>query len=140
MAKPDMSVLLGIKKKPAADEPPPGPPGMDAAPDEPDADQTGGPPDGDADNLPGGGGAPGDLTPDMLDYHGGSEGCGGCSMFTAPSTCSRWPDPVEENGWCRGFMPMAKGKGGPPGVNLGPMGPGGPPAGPPAGPPGGPPQ
>jgi hypothetical protein len=54
-------------------------------------------------------------------------------MFTGPSTCSRWPDPVEENGWCKGFMPVQQH--GP--VNLGPMHGGPPPGGPP---PGGPPQ
>jgi hypothetical protein len=43
------------------------------------------------------------VTPEMLSYHAGSDNCGACVHFTAPETCDRFPDPVEETGWCRGF-------------------------------------
>jgi len=45
-----------------------------------------------------------DVTPDMLNYHAGSDNCGACSHFTAPSTCDRFSDPVEESAWCKGFQ------------------------------------
>lgn len=126
MAKPDMGMLLGIKRKAAPQEGPPDMPLDDeSSPQGTVDDQVMN------DDAPGGG-AGGDLTPDMLDYHGGEQACGSCSMFTAPATCSRWPDPVEEAGWCKGWMPQAQGQPDQPDQpNLGPMpGAGGPPGAP----------
>ncbi len=139
MAKPDLAVTLGIKKKPKPSEGPPPDPNMapddesdpqDAVDDQISNDDATGAPGGDM-----GGGMGGDLTPMMLDYHGGDQACGNCSMFTAPATCSRWPDPVEEAGWCKGWQPQAQEQ-----PNLGPM-PGAQAGGPPpglGGPPGAP--
>lgn len=89
--KPGLSIILGIgkKKDPLDSSAPPSmskPPSM--PPDEPGAE---------------GESSGGDLTPDMLLYHGADTTCESCSHFTAPSTCDRWPDPVEAGGWCRGY-------------------------------------
>ncbi len=70
--------------------------------DQPEPPAFGGPPDAAPDTADDGAG--GDLTPDMLDYHGADMTCGSCSHFTAPSTCDRWPDPVEDGGWCKGWQ------------------------------------
>ncbi len=114
--KPDMGMILGIGKKKKPDEAPPDLPGAGGPPDdvEPDpgdpmedAEMAAGEPPELGGAPPGAGGS--DLTPDMLDYHDGTASCGNCTMFTAPSTCSRWPDPVEEAGWCKGFVPNAGG-------------------------------
>ena len=92
MAKIDM-MALGIGRKPAAES---APPRFGAKPEaEPDPMD---PAEGEA------GDTDGDLTPDMLLYHGADSNCGSCSHFTAPTTCDRWPDPVEDGGWCRGWQ------------------------------------
>lgn len=131
--KPNMPMILGIGKKKPKPEDPPEPPGAAGAPPD-DAEPDPGDPNepmemaaGAEPPLDGGGGS--DLTPDMLDYHDGTQSCGNCTMYTAPSTCSRWPDPVEDAGWCKGFVPNTQA--------AAPEAPGAPPAGPPAGPPGG---
>lgn len=88
MAKMDM-FALGVGGKPPRDDGPPRFGGSKAPePSEP-------PMEGDADS---------DLTPDMLLYHGADSNCGSCSHFSAPTTCDRWSDPVEEGGWCRGWQ------------------------------------
>lgn len=89
--KPDMSLILGIGKKPAPEQAPPAP-GVKSAP------PAATPP---VDSQEQG---EGDLTPEMLDYHGGEENCGACRHFTEPSTCDRWPDPVDAMGHCEGFQ------------------------------------
>jgi hypothetical protein len=111
--KPDMSAILGLKTKKAPSAAPPDLPGaaqeapLEAAEPELGAETP-------TEEMGESG-----LTPDMLDYHGASEGCGSCSHFTAPSTCDRWADPVEESGWCKGWQPSA---GGAPGGEMGAAG------------------
>lgn len=100
MAKPD-SFVLGIASRPKSASPPPYQ--GDQAPDE-SADPLGSEaPDDEA--------AEGDITPDMLDYHGADSSCSSCRHFQAPTTCDRWPDPVEEGGWCKGWQAMGGGAG-----------------------------
>lgn len=90
--KPAVNIaVLGIgRNKPPEEGPPPafGAPKATAAPT-PDPMAEEGPSDS-------------GVTADMLEYHGPAP-CSDCSHFTAPTTCDRFSDQVEEGGHCNGF-------------------------------------
>lgn len=87
--KPDFSMIMGLGPKRKPESAPPAFGGDAPAPVlEPDGDE-----------MAGGSG----VTPEMLSYHGSGENCQACSHFTDPSTCDRFPEPVEAMGWCKGF-------------------------------------
>ncbi len=106
MAKPDLKSILGGSPKKAPAKAPPDDPDMAQEPQEAELGLES--PVEEAVEAPAAAGG-GDLTPMMLDYHGGDQSCGNCTMYTPPATCSRWPDPVEESGWCKGFSPADQG-------------------------------
>lgn len=91
--KPNTAMLLGVgpKPKPAGGPPPFGgaKAGSPLPPDDPTTPEA----------EPSSGG----VTSEMLEYHPGGQSCGECSHFTAPGTCDRFPEPVEESGHCNGF-------------------------------------
>jgi hypothetical protein len=89
--KPDLTMILGVGKRPPREEAPPPFGGSKATPPNP-ADGV------DAAEQES------DLTPEMLDYSGPEEHCEACKHFTAPSTCDRWADPVDATGHCEGFQ------------------------------------
>ncbi len=90
--KPDLTMIFGIGgKKPKPSAPPSF--GDDAEPDATDPMES-----QETDETDG------NLTPEMLHYSGPEEHCAMCSHFTAPSTCDRFSDPVDEAGHCSGFQ------------------------------------
>ena len=93
--KPDMTLILGIGRKPKPSAPPPF--GGTETPEEEAAEPPSAEPDGDESST-------GSLTPEMMHYSGPEEHCAMCSHFTAPTTCDRWADPVDEGGHCSGFQ------------------------------------
>ncbi len=147
---PDKSVFgIGPKKKPSAP-----PPSFKSASDKPDAEPDPDDPNEDAemaageppetpnpgDELGAGGAAGGgpdtgsDLTPEMMNYHGGDTTCGSCMHMVGETQCDRWPDPIDSGGWCLGYQSgggtdtgggadaLAALMGGPPGGGGPPMG------------------
>ncbi len=159
MKKPPDKSVFGIgekKKKPSS------PPSFKSAsagpadePDGPDDEQAeaadplaalskdaGGPPDAAGGADPGldplGGpssasdAGPSDLTPEMMNYHGGDTTCGSCMHMVGETQCDRWPDPIDAGGWCLGYQSGGEAEaGGGPGQMAGLMGggPGMPPGG-----------
>ncbi len=135
MKKPDPSVLgIGPKKKK-----PSSPPSFKSDPAEEPDDQapekadplaalgaaSAGPPDP-MGGAPMGGGAEesmeaagSDLTPEMMNYHGGDTTCGSCMHMVGETQCDRWPDPIDAGGWCLGYQ--SGGGGGEAGGDLGAM-------------------
>jgi hypothetical protein len=96
MAKPNgVGVMIALKPKS-------GPPDL-GGPNEPDADEQGGPPDNDMDDPSGGG--EGGVKPEWVAYHTGDETCQNCEYMADGGMCDVLKMNVGPNDHCEAFEP-----------------------------------